>query len=220
MSHSPHRDDDAVRALLADLRDPGPMPPDLVARIAARLDQERHATGGATVHALPVVDRTPPSRRFVLGLAGASAAAAVAGIVGVNALQSAGPPEVVAALTSPLVSRSAPAPAVEISGTAYTAAGLAGQAAALHRRPHQAPAPLTAGAVGIGPLASPAGVSSCLADLDLGRVSEVTIDIATYEKQPATVIVTRSGERLQARVVTRSCGGGDSRVLAGPVEVR
>ena len=62
-------DDDLVRSLLAGLPDPGPMPPGLVGRIEARLDEERRAGAGARVVGFPTPQRVPPSRRFVIGLA-------------------------------------------------------------------------------------------------------------------------------------------------------
>ena len=77
--HDPEHDPTGIRALLSALPDPGPMPPDLVARISASIAQEQSAREGGTV---------VPLRRRSWGWQhlGAAAAAAVVLAVGIPAL--------------------------------------------------------------------------------------------------------------------------------------
>lgn len=103
-------DDESVQRLLATLPDPGPMPPELVGRIAASLAAEQERRGPADESVTPLVRRqqsrdqfvrrqppqdevasvSGPSRSLLLGLGGAAAAFVVGGVVVVNALTPAG----------------------------------------------------------------------------------------------------------------------------------
>ncbi len=84
---SPEDDPTGVRALLASLPEPEPMPAYLVERISASLAAEQanrsRVPAGATV--VPLARRRP-LRTMALGLAGVAAAAAVVGVVGTSVL--------------------------------------------------------------------------------------------------------------------------------------
>lgn len=82
--NSPEDDPTGMRDLLARLRDPGPMPPELVARIQARLGQEQHdrqGHGASPVTSAPFgasteparAGRTPRTGRWIIGAAAAAA---------------------------------------------------------------------------------------------------------------------------------------------------
>lgn len=117
-SSSPDDDPTGVRALLSSLPDPGPMPPELVARIGATLAHEQDlragqlagevgavepvgspgTTSGTGPAVVPLVRRRPRRGQVLAGIAGA-AAAVVVGFVGVNALAS-GPSQSSASLAA------------------------------------------------------------------------------------------------------------------------
>jgi hypothetical protein len=245
---SPEDDPTGVRALLASLPEPEPMPAYLVERISASLAAEQANRSpvltGATV--VPLARRRP-LRTMVLGLAGAAAAVAVVGVVGTSVLHrpeetsrgtaasmstatrgtpSAPPP------SSALPEGSAPAGAgtqglaatppmhIQMSSTRYTRGGFAAQAATLATSGPAHPVhPLAGESPGIGPIATPTGLASCLRALGVGRVEDVTADLSTYEGTPAVVIVTVSGSTRTAYAVGRSCSTGNPALLHPGVPV-
>jgi hypothetical protein len=95
----PDEDPTGVRALLSSLPDPGPMPPDLVARISASIAAEhaaRAAAGGSSgEHQSGHGTVVPLRRRSLWRTAGiAAAAAAVIGIGGASLLTGTSPSDV------------------------------------------------------------------------------------------------------------------------------
>lgn len=186
------------------------MPDHLVARITARLEDERRGDGDAEVLAFPGPETTPPSRRFILGLAAAATVAAVAGVVGVNALRDPGTQPAVAALTSSLVRGAT----VHTSGTAYTATRLGEQATHVASQSTPAPAPSPAA---LGSFGSEAGVGACLRGIGLDTAADVAVDVATFDGRPAAIVVATTDGARTARVVPTTCSESDRRVLFGPV---
>jgi hypothetical protein len=245
---SPEDDPTGVRALLASLPEPEPMPAYLVERISASLAAEQANRGpvsaGATV--VPLARRRP-LRTMALGLAGVAAAAVVVGVVGTSVLHRPDQSSSGAAASMSTATRgtsSAPAPSsapaqgtgtqgagaeglaatppmhIQMSSTRYTRGSFAAQAGALAASgPAQPVQPLTGESPGIGPIATPTGLASCLRALGVGRVDDVTADLASYEGTPAAVIVTVSGSTRTAYAVKRSCSTGNQSLLHPGVPV-
>ena len=118
---SPEDDPTGVRALLASLPEPEPMPAYLVERISASLAAEQAnrspAPTGATV--VPLARRRP-LRTMALGLAGVAAAAVVVGVVGTSVLHRPNQSSSGAAASMSTATRgtpSAPAPSSAPAGT-------------------------------------------------------------------------------------------------------
>ena len=107
-------------------------------------------------------------------------------------------------------------PRILLSNTDYTRTSFVMQAVALARHTGPAIRPLAPESPAIGPLGTPLGVSSCLQALGIAGAAQVTVDLATFEGQPAAVLVTSLEGRRTARVVERHCGASSS-VLHGPV---
>jgi hypothetical protein len=240
---SPEDDPTGVRALLASLPEPEPMPAYLVERISASLAAEQAnrspALTGATV--IPLARRRP-LRTMVLGLAGVAAAAVVVGVVGTSVLHRSDQSSSGAAASMSTATRgtpSAPAPSsapaqgngtqglaatppmhIQMSSTRYTRGSFAAQAGALATSgPAHPVQPLTGESPGIGPIATPTGLASCLRALGVGRVDDVTADLSFYEGTPAVVIVTVSGSARTAYAVKRSCSTGNQALLHPGVPV-
>ena len=245
---SPEDDPTGVRALLASLPEPEPMPAYLVERISASLAAEQAnrspAPTGATV--IPLARRRP-LRTMALGLAGVAAAALVVGVVGTSVLHRPDQSSSGAAASMSTATRgtpSAPAPSsapaqgngshgtgtqglaatppmhIQMSSTRYTRGSFAAQAGALATSgPAHPVQPLTGESPGIGPIATPTGLASCLRALGVGRVDDVTADLSFYEGTPAVVIVTVSGSARTAYAVKRSCSTGNLGLLHPGVPV-
>ena len=181
-----------VRALLADVPEPGPMPADVSRRISAALldearlrvdpgplasagsDQGRHGTdgrrdtGGGALLEMP----SARGRRRPAYLVAAVAAAAAVVAVGASALHVTKRPNGAAALgagytsgaqaTSPLPAPTADGLHIQLSRTAYTSSGLAAQARILLDHPGPPIGDLAAESPAIGPIATPIGLASCL----------------------------------------------------------
>lgn len=220
MTHPPHRpssvpdDELRIRRLLSTLPEPEPMPADLVRRITERLDEESRSAGTVVPFPPPSPSRTP-SRRFVLSLAGAAAAAAVVGTVGLHLVRNDAAPTVAAAFGGD--SRVARVH-TQVSSTRYVPATLARDAARLDATaatPSQL-RPLAAEAPTTGPLGTPTGARACLDSLGVDP-SGAVLDLALYEGKPAAVVVSGRPGAREARVVPRSCGNGSTAVLHGPV---
>lgn len=235
-------DPTGVRALLAALPAPGPMPDDLVARITASIAAEQAARAGATV--VPLESRRPP-RWQRLGLAAAAAAIAV---VALPALLSSGPTSWLASLSashqgsessegSAASLRAAPvvpsstatipgggsvagtvaAPRIYASGTAYRRGAFAQQVRAFLSHPGTPLAPLAAESPAIGPAGTPRGLAPCLAMLRLDPAAQVSADVASFDGQPAVVVVVHAGTTQIAYAVDRRCTTGAGAVLTGPL---
>ncbi len=269
----PEFDPTGIRALLAALPDPGPMPPTLVDRIAASLAAEqqgraRSAVGqplGSRVVSAPGAPspltrlqrperhvRTRNVRRRawqrpVLSIAGAAAAVVVVGALGTSLFHStqngsgasasaAGGAQLYSASQSASSSASSsqqaaagsngaegsngaaastpPDLVVGLSSTAYSASNVA--LAARRLLPTRGPAlrPLASEAPAIGPIGTPIGARACLAALRVPASDSAVVDIATYEGQPAAVIVTSTRTGVSTvYVVKRSCRPGHPSVL-------
>ena len=245
---SPEDDPTGVRALLASLPEPEPMPAYLVERISASLAAEQAnrspASTGATV--VPLARRRP-LRTTVLALAGVAAAAVVVGVVGTSVLHRSDQSSSGAAASMSTATRStpsAPAPSsapaqgngaqgdgtqglaatppmhIQMSSARYTRGSFAAQAGALATSGAAHPVhPLTGESPGIGPIATPTGLASCLRALGVGPVDDVTADLSFYEGTPAVVIVTVSGSTRTAYAVKRSCSTGNQALLHPGVPV-
>lgn len=115
-----------------------------------------------------------------------------------------------------------PAPQFTASRTAYTRGNLAEHATALWidaaaSHPSFALPSLAAEQPGIGPLATPLGLSDCIAALGIDAPDRIVADFARYEQRPAAVLVTASGTTLQVHVVERTCRSGRPGVITEPV---
>jgi hypothetical protein len=228
-----HDDPTGVRALLAGLGDPGPMPADLVERINASIAAEQRARSVERT-VVPLRRRRPSWPK--VGLA-AAAVAAVA--VGVPALLGTGPGNVLASLggdssssaDSAAGSASAPlesaAPRTDAgnralsdtgavtlvaSGTAYTSAALGVQArTVLDHAP--------SGHLGTkgDPASSVAGLRDCLTALGVATWMPVTGDVGTFDGRPAVVAVVGGDTGQSVYAVGTDCDASHPTIIAGPV---
>ncbi|OFE14219.1 hypothetical protein BA895_11425 [Humibacillus sp. DSM 29435] len=210
----------------ADLTDAEVMPPDVADRImvaiadAARLRVDpgplTTTERGATV--TPFVAR--PNRRTPW-MAVAAVAAAVAVIaVGGSALHLNKRPNGAAALndttTSASITTPQPTPRlgavhIQTSDTPYAAGNLADRARTLLTSP--GPQLDTATAASAGPVATPAGLTSCLTGLKIGEASDVSVDLATFDGSPAAILVVTNDRESNAWVVARTCTAADPAVI-------
>lgn len=102
------------------------------------------------------------------------------------------------------------------TNTAYTGANLLDRARAVVVSP---PVSLHPGATEgpyIGPIATPTGLATCLAALDLPSTARAEVDLGTYDGKPAAIIITHAGDHDEVRVVRRSCTTNDPGLLTGP----
>jgi hypothetical protein len=77
-------------------------------------------------------------------------------------------------------------------------------------------APLADSELRASPLADPAGLAACLAELDAAGQVPLAVDVATWEGQPAAVIVLpdpSGGDTLQVWVVGPRCGVDGDQLL-------
>lgn len=233
-----HDDPTGIRALLAGLGDPGPMPADLVDRINASIAAEQEArTPRRSGTVVPLRRRLPAWSR--VGLV-AAAVAVVA--VGIPAMLGTGPGDMMASLRgagSSAASDSAagaPAPAagseqptgganrmasgvgavtLAASGTAYTSSGLASQARTVLDR---GPAALVLDDSLKGAAATnQAGLRDCLTALGVPTWMPVAGDVGTYEGRPAVVAVVSTDTRQDVYAVGPDCDAAHPTVMAGPV---
>ena len=113
---------------------------------------------------------------------------------------------------------------VQLSRTAYTAGTLAAQARALLDHPGPSVRDLAAESPGIGPIATPIGLESCLEalgalDATHPTADAVSVDLATYDGKPAAVLVVTRAGASTAWAVERSCTTGSPGVLKGATPV-
>jgi hypothetical protein len=238
--HGPddHDDPTGIRALLGGLPNPGPMPPDLVARINASIAAEQSARSGQSVN--PFADPTvvPLRRRPRWQRFGLAAAVAAVAAIGLPALLSSTGSSWMASLTTHSssagsagsvadsaagapVSPKAAAPPVTIyaSGTAYTSGAFATEVQRFLDHPGTPLAPLTAESPHLGPAATPLGLAPCVAALGLDPAARLQADLGTFDGAPAVMIVVGTDTGQMAYAVGRGCTAGATTVLAGPVRV-
>lgn len=216
-----------VRAVLAGLPDPGPMPPDVLDRIETTLRRlalaeplrggasgpERPSAAADTVVPLQRM-RSAPRRHPLLAVAAAAALIAGGGYGLTQVLpgQSAGTSAAGGAKAS-IGARSANPSAGADAGAAvrtiasgrnYTRSALAAQVdqtlAGSTRAALAAPA---------GPLATAQGLAGCIAALGAGDATPLLVDVARFEGQPAAVLVLpASGGGREIWVVSTTCRAG------------
>ena len=241
---APHDEDDptGMRQVLHSLPDPGPMPPDLVARITAALEAERRDTV-----VIPLIQRP---RRVWPRYAAAAAVASVAlagGVAVINVLQHGSADSMTAGATiqaesttggqqdqaasspkAPVASDSnatrdtaysaAAQTSVHISNRSYAAQTLALQAAATVANPGPTTLPLVGESPSVGPIATPIGARDCASALGVPTSSAVVADLGTTEGEAVALIVaTDEGVARTAYLVKRSCHSGHPGIIAGPV---
>lgn len=241
------RDDPTgMRSLLSSLPDPAPMPGDVAARIEASLAdaaeelRRRPADGepGRPPWASTRSRGGRASSRTIAALAAGFLVIAGAGVFGLQSLQSGHSDTPPMAVTPPashrsssqgapspsgMSPRSAPStPLFTASKTAYTRGNLATKAtmlwaAAGASHPSFTLPSLAAEQPGLGPLATPMGLSDCIAALGIDTPERVVADFALYEQRPAAVLLTANGATLRVHVVERTCRIGRPGVIAGPV---
>jgi len=232
-----------VRALLAALPGPDPMPEHVVARINASLAAEQaqraSTTSPASVTPLLAGLRRRPGR-LLFGLAGAAAAVAliatVAGNVftvnqpiaisgtaalasnpGARAAGSAAPPGVAdkSAADKSAARLAAPQPVIQIrqSATRYTSVDFVTQARILRGATFDPGQPLAEESSDAGPATTTAGLKDCLSSLGAGGAQLVRADVAFYQGQPAVIIVATTNGIPKAYAVGRQCSPAGAAVL-------
>ncbi len=220
-------DDDptGIRDLLRSLPGPGPMPEDVTRSINAALEQEqaRRAASTGSGNVTPLVGgarrRGARWQRTIVSIGAAAAVAAVA-IIGVNAVQERQAPTTAAPTAAASGTQSLKDKVVvENTGSNYTRAHLATQAAALTKRtgPTLSPAQVKK----LGSMATSSGILACMQSIGAGLMHDpdkITVDIARFQGEPAAVVVITKGPKSTAWVVSRTCSKGTP-PLAGPTSV-
>lgn len=215
-----------MRALLADQPDPGPMPDSVTRRIQSRLGAEnrlRLARGplagqdpDADVLA-PLIRQRQRPRPWLAVAAVAAAAAVVA--VGGSALHLNKEPNPAAVVrgTTTLPSGTSPSsPAglhIQLSTTDYAAATFGRQVRSTLDHPRTPLHDLQSEAPSLGPVATPAGLTSCLEAIGEFPPYTVSADLALYDDAPAVIVaVTRNG-RTTGYAMGRQCQPGNVQIL-------
>jgi hypothetical protein len=106
---------------------------------------------------------------------------------------------------------------VQVSNTDYTKDGLVAGAQALIASP--GPDASVGDAPSAGPLVTQSGAAACVGALGARDAGAVSIDVATYEGQPAAIVVVRRSDSTAVYAVQRDCGDGDAGVLQDAVPV-
>ena len=106
---------------------------------------------------------------------------------------------------------------VQVSTTAYTKDGLATGAQTLLDSP--GPDASVGDAPSAGPLVTQAGAAACVAALGASDAGAVSIDLASYEGQPAAIVVVRRSDSTVVYAVQRDCGDGDAGLIQDAVPV-
>ena len=106
---------------------------------------------------------------------------------------------------------------VQVSSTAYTKGGLAAGAQTLVASP--GPDASVGDAPSAGPIVTQAGAAACVNALGASDAGAVSIDLATYEGQPAAIVVVRRSDSTTVYAVQRDCGDGDAGIIQDPVPV-
>ena len=227
----------AVRTLLRSAPDPGPMPvevsrriEDALAQAAARRDSDHELFDelGFGEPGAVVTENAPESQPDNVAPFGRSrwpVIAAAAAVVAVLAIGGA----VVAnqfrggsgglASIPPQGSTGGAAGSVhvQVSNTAYTKDSLVSGAQTLIASP--GPDASVGDAPSAGPLVTQAGAAACVQALQATDAGSVSIDLATYEGQPAAIVVVRRSDSTSVYAVQRDCGDGDAGVMQDAVAV-
>ena len=85
--------------------------------------------------------------------------------------------------------------------------------------PHPAPTPASATPRPPDPLVTQAGAAACVDALNASDAGAVSIDLATYDGQPAAIVVVRRADSTTVYAVQRDCGDGDAGVIQDGVTV-
>jgi hypothetical protein len=114
--------------------------------------------------------------------------------------------------------QTAPAPALAVlqiglSHTRYTRAGFVAQVETLRLSATTLAQPEPDQGSSLGPAGTAAGLRRCLDTIGAGSAQSVTADVASYEGQPAVIIVATTNGVTTAYVVGRQCSSTDSAVL-------
>lgn len=236
---TPDKDPTGVRALLASLPEPEPIPDYLVERINASLALEQAkrvaSSSGTSLTPLLATARHRPGR-FLFAFAGAAAAIVLVAVVGSNLLQAnqstststsaaaaitSGGREAGAGALPSANDKAAPGRvsglasiAIRLSEVRYTHANFVTQAQILRSGALDPIQPRTnADSAGVGPMGTAAGLTDCLDAIGATGAQLVTADLAFYEGAPAVIIVTTTDGRPTAYVVGRECSGGNAALL-------
>ncbi len=196
------------------------LPPAGEARLADELGLEdpTDADGFSSVPPPGADDgSTGRSRRWPALLA--AAAVVLIGVGGFLALRATQPQSATSADGSGAGSTSAPASVhIQASSVAYAQASLGTQARTLIGAPSATVG--AAQAADLGPVATPAGLSACLAAIGEDATGGVSVDLASYEGAPAAIIVVaRADGSASAYAVGRQCAAGDPQILQDAVPV-
>jgi hypothetical protein len=106
---------------------------------------------------------------------------------------------------------------VQVSTTPYTKDTLVSGAQTLIADP--GPDASVGDAPSAGPLVTQAGAAACVDALQASDAGAVSIDLATYEGQPAAIVVVRRSDSTSVYAVQRDCGDGDAGILQDAVPV-
>jgi hypothetical protein len=106
---------------------------------------------------------------------------------------------------------------VQVSTSAYTKDGIVTGAQTLLDSP--GPDASVGDAPSSGPLVTQAGAAACVAALGASDAGAVSIDLASYEGQPAAIVVVRRSDSTVVYAVQRDCGDGDAGVIQDAVPV-
>jgi hypothetical protein len=239
----------AVRTLLRSAPDPGPMPAGVSRRIEESLAQAAvHRASdhelfdelgfGDPSAAVPIDESSdvivfsgdpsadeddddnvvPIARRRwpLVGIAAAGVALlAIAGAVVVN--QSRSSDGLASIPPQGGTGGSAGSVHVQVSTTPYTKDTLVSGAQTLIADP--GPDASVGDAPSAGPLVTQAGAAACVDALQASDAGAVSIDLATYEGQPAAIVVVRRSDSTSVYAVQRDCGDGDAGILQDAVPV-
>jgi hypothetical protein len=165
-------------------------------------------------------DTVVPYRRRRWAVVGAAAAAvavlAIGGAVAANQFRSSS--EGLASVPPPgATGGSAGSVHVQVSTTAYTKDSLVSGAQTLLDSP--GPDASVGDAPSAGPLVTQTGAAACVQALQATDAGAVSIDLATYEGQPAAIVVIRRSDSTSVYAVQRDCGDGDAGILQDAVPV-
>lgn len=106
---------------------------------------------------------------------------------------------------------------VQVSTTAYTKGNLATGAQTLLDSP--GPDASVGDAPSSGPLVTQSGAAACVATLGASDAGAVSIDLASYEGQPAAIVVVRRSDSTVVYAVQRDCGDGDAGIIQDAIPV-
>lgn len=223
-------DDEWVRDLLRSMPSPDRMPDVVTSRVAAALRAEQRArvADQPTDTTVRPVSRPAPatpaprvrsSGGWLRPAAGLAAAAAV-GALAVLGVQHAGQQPTTRALATLSPGDITGGVHVDKTGTSYTGADLKAQAARLVRTAGRNPVN-SADVASLGLLTTKQGALACAESIGNGLVTppdKVDVDIATYNGEPALIVILTKGGRATAWVLSRTCVKG-AKPLAGPTAI-